>query len=75
MDVVEAVDQIGDGGLARAGSADKGDLLTGHGVHGDIVENLLFVRVAEIHTIEGHAAFHLTVGDGAVGPVGVLPGP
>ena len=35
--VIEAIDQIGDSGLAGAGGTDKGDLLTGRGVKINIV--------------------------------------
>ena len=31
-DVIEPVDQVGDGGLAGTGSADEGDLLAGTGI-------------------------------------------
>ena len=37
VNVVEAVDEVGDGGLAGTGGSYKGDLLTGLGVEGDVM--------------------------------------
>ena len=42
--VVKAVDEVRDGRLARAGRADKGDLLAGLCVDGDVVQDL-FIRL------------------------------
>ena len=39
--VVKAVDEVRDGRLARAGRADKGDLLARLGVDGDVVQDRL----------------------------------
>ena len=38
LNIVETVDQVGDGGLARAGGADEGDLLAGLGVKGNVMQ-------------------------------------
>ena len=47
VDVIEAVDQVGDGGLAGTGGTDKGHLLAGLGVEGDVVQDDLLRGVAE----------------------------
>ena len=74
VDVVEPVDQVSDGGLTGTSGSYEGDLLTGLGVEGDVMEDNLFRRVAEVHVIEPHVAGQPGVGDGAV-VVGMLPGP
>lgn len=52
LDIVEAVDEVDDGGLAGSGTADKGDLLSGTGVDIDVEEDLLLGGVAEINMLE-----------------------
>ena len=74
-DVIEAVDEVGDGGLAGAGGAYKGDLLTGLCPEADVVEHQLLFVVAKVHVVKDHAALQPGIGDGAVGLVGVPPGP
>ena len=56
MHIVEAVDEVGDGGLARAGGADESDLLAGFGVKGDIVEDGLALLIAKIDVFKAHIA-------------------
>ena len=56
LDLIEAVDEAGDGGLAGTGGAHKGDLLAGLGIEGDIVEDDLAVIVAEDYMVEPHVA-------------------
>ncbi len=75
LDVVEAVDQVGDRGLARARCAHEGDLLAGHAVERDVVQDGLLGRVAKVHRVHLERALELGVGDGAVLPVRVTPGP
>ena len=75
LDVIETVDQVGDGGLSGPGGAHQGDLLPRFGVHPDVVEHHFLVGVPEIHPVEHDPALHPLVGDGAVRLVGVLPGP
>ena len=72
--VIEPVDQIGNGGLACAGSAYEGQLLTGMGVQGHIMQHRLFRYIAEVHVEHGDIALQLGVGQRAVA-VGVLPRP
>ena len=74
LDVIEAVNQVGDGGLARAGGAYKGDLLPRLGVKGDIVEHDFVGHIAKRHVLKDHIALQLGIGGGAV-PMGMLPGP
>ena len=74
LDVVEAVDEVGDGGFAGAGGADEGDLLARTAIEVDVVQDGLARHIAEIDVRKGDVAFQLVVGGGAV-VVGVLPGP
>ena len=70
LDLVEAVDEVRDGGLPRPGSAHEGDLLAGIGREGD-VEKYLFLRdIAEVHVLQFHQAFQFPRC-----PVRFLPGP
>ena len=74
LDVVEAVDKVGDGGLAGTGGADEGDLLARTAIEVDVVQDGLARHIAEIDIRKGDVAFQLVVGGGAV-VVGMLPGP
>src|SRR5699024_12868639 len=67
-------DEVGGGGLCRAGGAYECHLLAGLGVQRNIVQHRLFGGVAEVHVVEADVAPQAGVGDGAV-VVGVLPGP
>ena len=73
--VVETVNQVRNGGLACAGSADKGYLLTGLSPHAYVVQHHLVGVVAEVDVVKHDFAAELLVGDGAVGLVRVLPSP
>ena len=73
-DVVEAVDQVGDGGLTGAGGADEGDLLTGAGIQRNVGQHLLFRYIAEVHHVHHDVALQLGVGQRAVA-MGMLPCP
>ena len=75
LNIVEAIDQIGDGGLSRAGTAHKGDLLSGCGKEFDVVQDDFFIVVAEVHIVKDNIALQLFVGDCAIRFVGVPPGP
>ena len=74
LNVVEAVDEVGDGGLAGTGGADKGDLLARTAIEVDVMEDGLVRQIAEIDVGEGDVALQLVVGGSAV-VVGVLPRP
>ena len=50
-DIVEAVQEVGDGGLACTGRADEGDLLSRLGVKGDTRQDLLIGQIAEVHVL------------------------
>ena len=56
LNVVKSVDEIRDRRFARAGRADKGDLLTGLGIERQVAQHGLFRRIGEIHAIEAHVA-------------------
>ena len=72
--VVETVNQVRNGGLACAGSADKrlsSDRLSPHAY---VVQHHLVGVVAEVDVVKHDFAAELLVGDGAVGLVRVFPG-
>ena len=75
LNIVETVDQVGDGRLARARGADKGDLLARRGVKLDVVEHHLIVAVAEIDVIHHDIALQLAIFGFARVLVRVLPRP
>ena len=55
LDIVETVDQVGDGRLSGAGAADKGNFLT-RSVEIYVVKNGLLWNIAEIDIIKYHVA-------------------
>ena len=65
LDVVEPVEQVGDGRLARAGGADERDLLPRPGVQRDVLEHRLAGIVAEGDVVE-HDVPLQTLGIGGV---------
>ena len=73
--VIEAVNQVGNGGFARAGGAHKGDLLAGMGIQGHIVQYRLLRHIAKVHVEHGDVALQFGVGYGAVRLMGMLPCP
>ena len=56
LDLIKAVDEAGDGGLARAGGAHKGDLLPGLCKEGYVVQNDPIFVVTKHHMIEPHVS-------------------
>ncbi len=70
MDVVEALQEVHDGGLAGTGGADEGDLLPGLCCQGDIGEDLLPAVIGEVDVLHLDAP-----AKGHKGPVCLLPGP
>ena len=76
LDVVEAVDQVGDGGLSRAGGTHEGDLLSRLGVEADILQDHPAVVVAEGYPLKPHVASQGNQGSLRQGPgpaAGLLP--
>ena len=67
LDVVEAVDQVRDRRLARAGGADKGDLLPRTAIQVDVMQDDLLLVVAEVHILKDDVALQLGVPGLAVG--------
>ena len=74
-DIIEPVDQIGDGGLSGTGGAYESDLLPRLCPQADIVQNNLVVRIAKVHIIEDHTALLFRIGDGSFRLVGMFPCP
>ena len=66
VNIVKAVNQVGNGGLACAGGADKCDLLTLLGVERNIVKHGLDTIVAEIHIVKLDLADKGNLGGAAV---------
>ena len=52
LDLIKTVDEVGNGGLARARCADERHLLPRFGIHRHVVQHLLILHVAEIHVIQ-----------------------
>ena len=59
IDVVEAVEQVGDRGLARAGRADEGDFLPRLCIERNVPQNRLARDIAEGHIVELDIALHV----------------
>ena len=59
INVVEPVQQVGDGGLARAGGAHEGDLLARLGIQADVLQHRLFRHIAEADVVQDHVALQL----------------
>ena len=73
--VIEAVDQVSNGGLARAGGAYKSDLLSGMGIERHVVQHGFFRHIAEIHVFHGNIALQLPICHAAILLMGMLPCP
>ena len=73
--VIEPVNEVRNGGLARAGSAHEGDLLAGMGIERHVMKHRFLRHIAKVHVRHGDVALQLRVGHGAVCLVGMLPGP
>ena len=71
--VIESVDEVGNGSLACAGGAYEGDLLAGLCPQADVMEHQLVFTVAEVHILKDHAALQTGIGSSAVA-LRLLPG-
>ena len=74
-DVVEPVDQIGDGGFARTRSAYKSNFLTRFREQAYIVEHLFLRSVSEVHILQAHVAFYFYILGFRVTRSHTFPGP
>ena len=72
--VIEAVDQVGNGGLACAGGAHEGQLLARLGKEADVVEDGLALLISKVHMVKAHIARQLHILEGTV-LLRYLPGP
>ena len=75
LNVVEAVDEVGDRRLARARRTDEGDLLPGLCVEGDVVEHRLALLIAERDAVEADIALQQYEVMACGAAVGHLPCP
>ena len=73
--VVEAVDEVGDGRLTGTGGTDKRDLLARLGIYGHAVQHLVVGRIAKVHVIHDQVTTQRHVLDLAGRAVRVLPCP
>ena len=74
LNIIKAVNQVGNGGLTGTGGPDKGNLLSRFGKHADVMQYNLIFRVPEVHVIKDNVALHRVQRNGAV-LVRMLPGP
>ena len=61
LNIVEAVDQVGDGRLPRSRRTDQGDLLARSCMDHDVMKDHLVIPIAEVDTVECHVAFQFLV--------------
>ena len=73
--IVEPVDQVGDGRLARAGGTDEGHFLSRLRVEGQVVEYHVIRHIAEGHVVELHVSGQFGVSYGAVRLMWMFPCP
>ena len=73
--IIKTVDQIGNRSLAGSGGAHKGDLLSRIGVHLNVMQDDLVVRISKIHAVQHHISLQLFVGDRPLGLMRMLPRP
>ena len=74
-DVIEAVDEVRDGGLAGTRGADEGDLLARFGIDRNVMENRLALFIGKVDIDHAHVTAQRRIGDAAVGSMGMAPGP
>ena len=56
LNIIETVDQVGNGRFARSGRSDKGDLLSGFGIKADIVEDRMSFIIRECDMVKADIA-------------------
>ena len=59
LDIIEAVDQVGDGRLSGSGSPHKGHLLARLRVKRNVMQDCLFRHITKVHIVELHMSLHL----------------
>ena len=74
LDIIEAVDEVGDGGFACAGGTDEGDLLARTAIQVDIMQDDLAQIIAKVYILKDNISLQFTVVCAAIG-VHTLPGP
>ena len=52
LDIIEAVDEVGDGGFACAGGTDEGDLLARTAIQVDIMQDDLARIIAKVYILK-----------------------
>ena len=75
LNVVETIDQVCYGSLARTGGTHESNLLARFGVELHIMQHHLVVVITEIHTVEDHVSFQLHIIHGVIRLMLVPPRP
>ena len=74
LDIIEAVDEVGDGSLACTRPADESNLHVRHRINVDVKEYLFLLVISKVYLVQFDTAVHLAVDITAVG-LRNLPGP
>ena len=75
LNIIEAIDQVGDSRLAGTGGSDKCNFLSRLRIKLDIVEDHLIVVITEIHAVHDDVSLLKLIGRGAFRFVEMLPRP
>ena len=75
LNIIEAVDQIGDRRLTRSGGTDKRDLLSRFRIQLHIVEHDLVIVITEIHAVKHDISFQLHIIDRLIRLMYMFPCP
>ena len=73
--IIETIDQVGNGSFSGASGSYKSNLLSGFGPKTDIMQNDLVICIAKVYVIKNNGPFQLGIGNGPFGFVRMLPGP
>ena len=75
LNIIKSVNQVRDRRLAGAGTSYESNLLTRFGIHRNVMQYNLVVRISEIHIVKSHMAFLSLISNRPVCPVRMFPGP
>ena len=66
LDIVETVNQVGNGGFSCSGGADKCNLLSRCRVEHNVVQYDFFISITEIHIVKNHIAGEFRISGGVI---------